>query len=141
MLTDFRFQKILIIEDDYDFQHVLLDYFSKKCRPAAAVHVVDSCLDGLLRLALNDGDYDLIIVDHNLRGKFSGLVFYRELKEKYPTIPTIMLSGISIEDFVRLTKKQKNVPKFLSKPFSIFDFEVVLRDVCADKIHQYRIAG
>lgn len=141
MIQNIHLQKILIIEDDHDFQQVFLDYFSQKSHSTIELHLVDSCLDALLKLAFNDGNYDLVVVDHNLKGKMNGLFFYRQLKRQYPHVPTIMFSGISVEEFVDLTKKQKHVPKFLSKPFSINEFENLLKDVCLEKSDQRKVAA
>lgn len=141
-MKDFFYHKrILLVEDDSDFQNVISDYLLRKNKFEIKLDVTDSCIDALLKIATCSGHYDLIIVDHRLKGKINGLYLYREVARKHPGIPVIMFSGISVAEFVDLTKRQRATPKFLSKPFSPREFDKVLTDLYIEKYEKFRMAG
>lgn len=125
--------KILIVEDDCDFQSVLSEFFLRKNQNNTKVDIVDSCAEALLKLAMSNKTYDLVIIDYQLRGNLNGLFLYKEIAKNYSHISVLMLSGLSVQEFILKTKKEKNVPKFLSKPFSLIEFEVILADFSSQK--------
>ena len=137
----FCYKKILLVEDDVDFQNVIASYLHREHGQDIKIDIVDCSIEALLRIALSDGQYDLAIVDHRLKGKISGLFLCIEIARKYPKIHLIMLSGISVNEFISLTKKKIGIPKFLSKPFSPRELDAVLMDLSTEKHNKYKAAS
>ena len=141
MKNFYRYKKVLLVEDDLDFQNVLSDYLQRENNFNIRVDAVDSCIEALLKIAISEGCYDLVIVDHQLRGHINGLFLCSEIAKKYPKIHLLMLSGISTCEFADLTKKQTRIPKFLSKPFSPVDLDTILCDLLEKSLMSPKMAS
>jgi DNA-binding NtrC family response regulator len=128
-----KYNKIMLVEDDQDFQEVISDYLKQLIDKKIIIQRTDSCIEALLKLAISNGEYDLLIIDHRLKGRPDGFFLCKEVARKYPWVSMIMLSGISVDEFVLLSKKQKYAPKFMSKPFSCVEFETILCDLLLEK--------
>lgn len=138
-------QKILIVEDDFNFQTTLAEYFMKRRRKQVPtdlqtefqIDLATSYNDALYKYVLSEQSsksYDLVIIDYQLEGKKNGLSLHAEFLKINHTIPIIMLSGISIEQFIQITKNKKCVPKFLTKPFNLKELEQIWSDIKSNKI-------
>lgn len=133
--------KILIVEDDSEFQSILSEFFLRRNKNGTKIDIADSYADAFLRLTTNAEMYDLVIIDYYLKGNLNGLFLYKEIVKKNLCTPVLMLSGISVQEFVLATKKEKTVPKFLSKPFSLIEFEAVISGLNHSQNSIFKIAG
>jgi len=96
---------------------------------------VDCCAsagEALMRLHTNR-NYNLIIMDNGLKGAISGLCLWRECKRLFPHVPSIMVSGLSVQDFLNASKKYKAYPTFLPKPFRTHELKAAILGVLRDR--------
>jgi DNA-binding response OmpR family regulator len=115
--------RILIIEDNQKLAHSLKRGFEQE--GYAADEVFDGA-EGERRAVLNQGDYDLIILDRSLPGK-DGIEVCLSLREKGILIPIIMLTARdTVED--KIFGLDSGADDYLVKPFS---FEELLSRVRA----------
>ena len=105
--------RILILDDDVDFNSLLTDIFSQ------ASYDVTSELNPQKALALvREFQFDLVVTDQRMPG-LSGKDFLRELKKAQPKTPVIMVSGFldneTIRDLIR-----EGVSGVFLKPLNVF---------------------
>jgi DNA-binding NtrC family response regulator len=105
--------RILILDDDVDFNSLLTDIFSQ------AGYDVTPELDPHKALALiREFQFDLVVTDQRMPG-ISGKDFLRELRKVQPATPIIMVSGFldneTIRDLIR-----EGVGGVFLKPLNIF---------------------
>ncbi len=105
--------RILILDDDMDFNSLLTDIFSQ------AGYNVTPELDPQKALALiRQFTFDLVVTDQRMPG-ISGKDFLRELKKVQPRTPIIMVSGFldneTIRDLIR-----EGVGGVFLKPLNVF---------------------
>ncbi len=106
-------KRILILDDDADFNSLLTDIFSQ------ASYEVTSERDPERALALaREFQYDLVVTDQQMPG-ITGEVFIRELKEIQPGVPVIMVSGYLDNDTIRDLIREGVGGVFL-KPLNVF---------------------
>jgi len=106
-------RRILILDDDVDFNSLLTDIFSQ------ASYDVTSELNPQKALALvREFQFDLVVTDQRMPG-LSGKDFLRELKKAQPKTPVIMVSGFldneTIRDLIR-----EGVSGVFLKPLNVF---------------------
>lgn len=105
--------RILILDDDVDFNSLLTDIFSQ------AGYDVTSELDPQRALALiKEFQFDLVVTDQRMPG-ISGKDFLRELKKVQPRTPIIMVSGFLDNDTIRELIREGVGGVFL-KPLNVF---------------------
>ena len=73
--------------------------------------------------------YDLIVSDVSLEGKHDGFDLWRACKEQFPQTRFIFISGIPVTDFLEKVQDDPACPPYLSKPFSLSDFKLLVKDV------------
>lgn len=110
---------LLIVEDEADFQEVLLEAFHREydvilARSAAAAHT-----------ALASHTPVAMILDHRLPD-CTGLDFLREIRARQPVLPVIMITGYGSE-FVCLMAFKLGVADYFIKPMNIFDVVAAVR--------------
>lgn len=113
-------QKILVVEDDSNLQTAIRRAFMA-LGWAPKVDWATSATEATHLLEHNH--YDLFVVDYTLPGMATGMEFWNQCNRKTPLTPFLMISGLGTEEFLRLTKDEAAPPAFLSKPFSLGDFE------------------
>jgi DNA-binding NtrC family response regulator len=106
-------RRILILDDDVDFNSLLTDIFSQ------ASYDVTSELNPQKALSLvREFQYDLVVTDQRMPG-LSGKDFLKELKKVQPRTPVIMVSGFldneTIRDLIR-----DGVSGVFLKPLNVF---------------------
>ncbi len=105
--------RILILDDDVDFNSLLTDIFSQ------AGYDVTSELDPQRALSLiREFQFDLVVTDQRMPG-ISGKDFLRELKKVQPRTPIIMVSGFLDNDTIRELIREGVGGVFL-KPLNVF---------------------
>ena len=112
---------VLIVDDEADVAELFRQRFRREVRQGTCVlHFADSAEDALEKLA--DGvDPQLIVIlsDINMPG-MDGLALLREIKERWPEYPVIMVTAYGDEER-RRRASEFGAAEFLSKPVD-FDF-------------------
>lgn len=113
-------RRILIVDDNPNMSNLLsdmLEVFEFSSQRAA---------DGEEALSLlNQQDFSLIITDLRMP-KMGGLELLRKVKDKYPNLPVVVISGYSTEATEHELRSAK-ADGFLNKPFRMNDIESVLK--------------
>lgn len=110
-MSDIQKPKLLVVEDDFENQKFLQIFLKRKFE----VSICDS--EETFYEKLNNGTYDIILMDISLRGKKDGLQLTREIREndKYKHLPVV---GLSAHAFQKDKDNAYNagVDVFLTKP-------------------------
>ena len=113
---------LLVVEDDEKILEAISEYFSR------AGYNVQTAEDGLsgVQAALNDRP-DAIVLDLMLP-KMDGLAVCRELREKAPYIPILMLTAK--DDVVdKVLGLEMGADDYITKPFSLRELEARIKSV------------
>lgn len=113
---------LLVIEDDENISTLITEYFSR------AGYNVQTAGDGLagVQAALNDHP-DAVILDLMLP-KMDGLAVCRELREKAPYIPILMLTAKD-EVVDKVLGLEMGADDYITKPFSPRELEARIKSV------------
>src|SRR5205814_942868 len=114
--TSERKLNLLVVEDDEKILEAITEYFTR------AGYNVQTAEDGLsgVQAALNDRP-DAIVLDLMLP-KMDGLAVCRELREKAPYIPILMLTAK--DDVVdKVLGLEMGADDYITKPFSLRELE------------------
>ncbi len=106
-------KRILILDDDSDFNNLLTDIYSQADYDVVSEHDPE---DAVLRF--RDEDFDLVVTDQKMPG-LSGEEFIREIKGMKPKVPVIMVSGYLDNDTIRSLIREGVGGVFL-KPLNVF---------------------
>ena len=102
--------QILVVEDQDDIKEVVLTYLEREG------YVCEALADGLLASArLAERSFDAVVLDWMLPGR-DGLSLCREVKQRTPLVPVIILSAHG-NDQQRVEGLQAGADDFLAKPF------------------------
>src|SRR5712691_263911 len=113
---------LLIIEDDDNISTAIAEYFSR------AGYTVNAAPDGIagVQAALHDHP-DAVVLDLMLP-KMDGLAVCRELREKAPYIPILMLTAK--DDVVdKVLGLEMGADDYITKPFSLRELEARIKSV------------
>lgn len=114
--------KLLFVDDD----RVLVKGLTRSF--AALGHGVSACHDGSEALACIGREApDLVILDVMLPGK-DGLEVLRDIRERFPGLPVIMLTARS-EDIDKVLGLEMGADDYVSKPFSLRELEARIKAV------------
>lgn len=117
-----RKTSLLIVEDDENISTAVSEYFTR------AGYSVNTAADGLagVQAALHDRP-DAIVLDLMLP-KMDGLAVCRELREKAPFIPILMLTAK--DDVVdKVLGLEMGADDYITKPFSLRELEARIKSV------------
>lgn len=115
------------MEDDTVFLALMHDFFDKKGWLCEDFLDAKSLLD-----AMKNTVYDLYIIDVNLP-EFNGVALLKEIRAKYPQVPTIMVSGLTDIETV-MDAYDGGCDEYLKKPFDLRELEVKVSKLMNDKI-------
>jgi len=101
---------ILFVDDDKNFQDALSRFLTIE-NDDITFDLAISAEDALKKLEVNK--YDVIVSDHKM-DKITGLTLLSIVREKYPKMKRLMLSG-QVHDTV-FEEAEKLAHKYLSKP-------------------------
>lgn len=120
--TSERKTALLVVEDDENISSAISEYFS---RAGYAVRTAEDGLAGV-QAALNDHP-DAVVLDLMLP-KLDGLAVCRELREKAPFIPILMLTAK--DDVVdKVLGLEMGADDYITKPFSLRELEARIKSV------------
>lgn len=105
--------RILILDDDEDFNNLLTDIFSQSSYEVTSLKDPEEAL-GVYRTT----PFDLIVTDQKMPG-MSGEEFIRAVKQLDPDVPIIMVSGYLDNDTIRDLIREGVGGVFL-KPLNVF---------------------
>lgn len=112
-------KKVLVVEDNPNMSGLLadmLEVFDVESTSAA---------DGLEALdIINDTDFGMVISDLRMP-KMSGTELLLAVKDKYPGMPVVLISGYTVESADDETVSTR-ADGFLSKPFKMNELQEVL---------------
>lgn len=114
--------KILIAENNSCLELPLKNLF-KSMKWSAKIEWISTAEDAIE--LIKKMNFDLIIADYTLAGITNGLQLWEYCQKKLPLTPFVMMSGIPVEDFLRLTEGNR-APPYLPKPFSLRDLRQLL---------------
>jgi len=116
--------KLLVVEDDAGLREALIDTLLLAGYDCQEVDSAESALIELHNATINKSCYDLVISDIQMGG-MSGLALLKNIKNKYPEIPVLLMTAYAtIDDAVKAIRD--GAIDYLVKPFSP---EVLLNQV------------
>ena len=102
---------ILIVDDDREIRTLTTDYLQRQCLRVSAANGGDE-----MRAVLALGKVDLVVLDVRMPGE-DGLTLGRDLRQRFPHMPILMLSSLS-EDTDRIVGLELGADDYMTKPFS-----------------------
>lgn len=105
---------ILLVEDELFAQKLATNVLRQI--GVKDVAVAKNGADALKILAMPHSKFDLIISDWNMP-EMTGLSLLKKVRESWPDMPFIMLTGKTTGDFV-LAAKEHGVNGYIAKPFA-----------------------
>jgi len=117
---------ILIVDDEQSMRDFLTILLQKEG------YEVETRADGANALrCLEDKTFDLVISDIRMPG-IGGLDLLHSIKEKYPTLPVILITAfVSPDDAVAAMKD--GAFDYISKPFNVVEIKSIIRSATARK--------
>ncbi len=106
--------QILLVEDDFQIQEGIRDYFAEKSQENIEISVAKNGDEGMERIY--EGAYDLVILDIMLPG-LDGFTLCRELRQR-STCPVIFLTAKGREEDI-LYGYDLGCDDYIVKPFSL----------------------
>jgi DNA-binding response OmpR family regulator len=115
----------LIVEDDQWMQPVIFRAV-KEASPHTPFKIdwVNSAEDGFRKVKVEK--YSLIIADIFLKGSQIGLEFWNWCRTYSPETSVLLISGLSVDAFLRRIGSETVCPAFLPKPFKFGECRQVL---------------
>ena len=117
---DLAGRRILVLDDNAEVRRVTADYLGEE---GAEVVAMGSAREGLA--ALSAGTFDAVISDIVMPGDEDGLALAETVRERWPEIPVLLLSGYSAS----LVEAGARGFRVLRKPFPLPDLGVLLREL------------
>jgi CheY-like chemotaxis protein len=114
-------KRILVIEDDKEIRSMLEDYLSYL---GYKVLTASDGLEGLKEI--KSRDYDLVITDITMP-YVSGIGIISVLKQNYPDIPVIAITGYGYH--AKELAHEKRADRILSKPFEIQELRETIENL------------
>jgi putative nucleotidyltransferase with HDIG domain len=120
-------EKALIVDDDPIIREVLSDILSGICG-----FETDTAVDGLDGLnKLRNNPYDIVFTDLSMP-HLGGIDLLKESVKEYPSIPVVMITGISTVD-TAVNAMREGAKDFIIKPFQIEKVISVAERVIGEK--------
>ncbi|MCK4357605.1 MAG: response regulator transcription factor [Candidatus Cloacimonetes bacterium] len=107
--------KILILEDNTDLRHILIEFFSENGIKALGAETTKEAMSIYNE---NNSEIKLFIIDLWLPDG-NGMDFLKTVRKKSNTSPAIIMSSVITED-VRRIGKQLGVVAYFEKPFDLY---------------------
>jgi len=118
-------EKILIIDDERETVGIIKKFLQKK------KYDVDCAFDGKEGLHLiNTGDYDFILVDHNMP-ELTGLELIKYVKSNKPDSKVVMITGYP--GINNVLPEYLGADGYIEKPIQLEDIEKVIKGIGDEK--------
>jgi DNA-binding NtrC family response regulator len=127
------FQNVLILDDEPGFREELKESLSEN-----GYHVYTASLPSEALLIIESQLIDTAVFDIRLP-EMDGLTLLKKIKQDYPHIEVIMMTGFGDMDSV-ITALRSGAIDYLNKPFKLSELKVVLDKVFKYKSVKYRLS-
>ena len=117
-------KKIHIAEDEVEIAALLSTFFKRKGFEVSLSKTAEEAME-----TIENEMPDFAILDLFLEGHKDGLDILKYIKEKYPSIKTIVASGI-IEGTIKAKMDSCKPDIFLQKPYSLEDLLHKIKALC-----------
>jgi two-component system response regulator HydG len=117
-------KKIHIAEDEVEISGLLSSFFKRKGFEVSLSKNAEEAMQ-----AIENEIPDFAVLDLFLEGEKNGLDILKYIKEKYPSIKTIVASGI-IEGTIKAEMNGCKPDIFLQKPYSLEDLFNKIKILC-----------
>lgn len=112
---------ILIVDDNPNMSSLLSDMLEVFDYPSERAGDGQEALD-----KLNGQPFSMVITDMRMPN-MTGLELIQQIKQKYPKLPVVLISGYSINEFDSIDGPKPD--GFLAKPFMMSDVERLLNSL------------
>jgi len=119
-------RRCALVEDDTVFLALMHNFFEKKSWVCDDYVDVSGVLEGVKKTV-----YDLYIIDINLP-ESDGISLVKELRQKYPQVPIIMVSGYNDIETI-MSAYEVGCNEYLKKPFDLRELEIKVSKLMNDK--------
>ncbi len=124
--------KILIVDDELKTAGILKSQIEQLAEVKCTL--CDSGSEALK--ILEEHDYELVITDKNMPD-MDGLMLAKSIKERYPDIILILISGYPDLDDLTNAINDCGISYYISKPWELAEVKIILNSVI-DRIHLHR---
>jgi len=124
-------KRLLLVDDE---PNILKSLKRLLHRDGYTILTAESGIEGLQQLENNP--INVIISDYRMPG-MTGVEFLAQVKQKYPDITRIVLSGFSDMEVITTAINQGNIYKFITKPWDDTQLKLIIKE--AFEYNQLRI--
>ena len=117
-------KRIHIAEDEVEIAQLLSTFFRRRGYQVSISRTAEEAMK-----SIEEEVPDFAILDLFLEGQKSGLDILKFIKEKYPSIKTIVASGI-MDDPMKNIMKGSEPDIYLKKPYSLDDLSKTIEKFC-----------
>lgn len=110
-------KNVLLVENDPAW-HLIISRALRALDPGAHLHVARTVGQAAEILASGE-HFDLVICDIFLNGKETGLDLYKFLRAKRKSLPVMMISSLTVEEFNAQFSGASDKPAFFSKSLEV----------------------
>jgi DNA-binding response OmpR family regulator len=126
-LREENHRSVLIVEDDVFLKPVLARLLYS-LDPSMSIHWSTTVEDA--RQALRENIPDAMLVDCLLGKGESGLELWHEVREEFPQVPFLMMSGLSDTTLRKMkSAADPEIPATIQKPFRLSDLRNRVREL------------
>lgn len=119
-------KRVLVVEDDPSVAFLIKDGLAD----LGAKFYIETAPSGEVALEkIAQGHWDLVVTDQRMPG-MSGLELIEMLKDRTPTLLTILITAYGSEEVERAARRL-NVYHYMAKPFPLVDLKRVIEDALA----------
>jgi CheY-like chemotaxis protein len=113
---------VLILDDQPHITFILKKFLEKKYKVLTATSIKES--DSIL--ADENKEISVAFIDYNLKDVMDGIDYAKELKDNYPLIQAIMITGASSYDIALKALNSGAIDAFINKPFAFNEIQKTL---------------
>jgi len=115
-------KNVLVVDDSEELTHVISEFLSMH-----GYHVF-TATDGCDALAsMEKESVDIVVSDIHMP-KMDGFTLMTEIKNKYPDLPIILITGFGVSEAKKLAF-EKGADAFVAKPFRLRELKSVIDSV------------
>ncbi len=120
--------KLLVVDDNEEVLNTISQYLTQKGYLVTSVH---NGLEALKLCETEKGGFDLIVTDL-VMPNISGVAIIAIVKERYPHVPVIAITGWGEHPEALATEAKADV--VLEKPFELDEFNRIIQNLIAEGI-------